>query len=209
MLTIDRVLEEVQRLPEDWHIGGTVTSATLQAIVKNVADLDVSHSMETGSGRTTLLFSHLSRDHKVFAVNDYGDTDTKSITAVQASPLFNGTTVEFIEGPTQRTLPQYQFKHAFQVACIDGPHGFPFPAIEYYYIYPHLEENALLILDDIHIPTIRHMFDFLKEDEMFALIEVVDTTAFFKRTSAPTFDPFLDGWWLQAYNKKRFPVAVG
>jgi hypothetical protein len=208
MLTIDRVLKEVQLLPEDWHIGGTVTSDTLQAIVKHVADLDVSHSMETGSGRTTLLFSHLSRDHKVFAVNDYGDTDTKSITAVQASPLFNRATVEFIEGPTQRTLPQYQFKHALQVACIDGPHGFPFPAMEYYYIYPHLEENSLLILDDIHIPTIRHMFDFLKEDEMFRLIEVVDTTAFFKRTSAPTFDPFLDGWWLQVYNKTRFPVPV-
>jgi hypothetical protein len=208
MSTIDRVLAEVQRLPEDWHKAGSVTSATLQAIVKHVANLEVLHSMETGSGRTTLLFSHLSRDHKVFAVNDYGDTDTKSITAVRASPLFNQATVEFIEGPTQRTLPQYQFEHALQVACIDGPHGFPFPALEYYYIYPHLEENSLLILDDIHIPTIRHIFDFLKEDEMFRLIEVVDTTAFFKRTSAPTFDPFLDGWWLQLYNKKRFPVAV-
>src|ERR1700687_1782516 len=147
MLTINQLLTEVQRLPEDWHKAGSVTSATLRAIVKHVAELDVLHSMETGSGRTTLLFSHLSRDHKVFAVNEYGDTDTKSITAVRASHLFNQATVEFIEGPTQRTLPQHRVEHARQLACIDGPHGFPFPALEYYYIYPHLEANSLLILD--------------------------------------------------------------
>jgi hypothetical protein len=36
---------------------------------------------------------------------------------------------------------------------------------------------------------------------------VVETAAFFGRTAAPLFDPYLDGWWLQGYNKKRFPLV--
>ena len=48
-----------------------------------------------------------------------------------------------------------------------------------YFVYPHLDTGAVLIIDDIHIPTIRRMFEFLAEDEMFELIEVVWDTAFF------------------------------
>jgi hypothetical protein len=65
-----------------------------------------------------------------------------------------------------------------------------------------LETAALLILDDIHIPTVHNLFEFLRRDVMFDLEEVVGTTAFFTRTSAPTFDPFGDGWWQQKYNAR-------
>src|ERR1700682_3267356 len=74
--------------------------------------------------------------------------------------------------------------------------------LEYYFLYPHLETGALLILDDIHIPTVHNLFQFLRRDAMFELDEIVQTTACFKRTSAPTFDPFGDGWWRQNYNAK-------
>jgi len=40
---------------------------------------------------------------------------------------------------------------------------------------------------------------------MFELIEVVGNTAFFRRTAAPTFDPFGDGWEGQLYNTKNSP----
>ncbi len=56
-------------------------------------------------------------------------------------------------------------------------------------------------MDDIHIPTIGHLFEFLKADDMFALLEVFGHTAFFRRTAAPTFPPTKDNWWLQNYNK--------
>ena len=32
---------------------------------------------------------------------------------------------------------------------IDGPHGYPFPEIEYFYFYPRLKPGALLVVDDI------------------------------------------------------------
>jgi hypothetical protein len=42
---------------------------------------------------------------------------------------------------------------------------------------------------------------------MFRLLDLVDTTAFFVRTQAPLFAPDGDGWWLQQYNKRRFPIG--
>src|SRR5262249_42290363 len=54
----------------------------------------------------------------------------------------------------------------------------------------------------IHIPTVHNLFRFLRRDAMFDLNEVIGTTAFFTRTSAPAFDPLGDGWWQQKYNAR-------
>ena len=200
----DELVQEIARLPQDWHLAGVMTEEVLRAIARYAARMEISASLETGSGKTTLLFSHLSREHKVFAVDD----GNRSITAVRESPLLNRATVEFIDGPTQLTLPRYAFTGKLQMALIDGPHGYPFPEMEYYYIYPLLDVGAVLIVDDIHIPTIRRLYEFLCEEEMFQLLEVVGNSAFFRRTSATMFSPLGDGWWEQKFNIKRFPVGV-
>ena len=178
------------------HSAGTFSSRTFEAIARAARRLQVCNSVETGSGASTLLFSHVSEHHTVFAL----DAGSGSITNVRRSSLLRQHVVTFVDGPTQITLPQHRFTEKLQAALIDGPHGYPFPDLEYYYLYPHLETGALLILDDIHIPTVHNLFQFLRRDAMFDLNEVVQTTAFFVRTSAPTFDPFGDSWWQQKYN---------
>ena len=204
MADIHEILNRVEELPHDWHICGSMSRQCLRAIVRIAGGRTIHHSAETGSGKTTLLFSHMSDDHKVFSLDDLHGSINNSISCVKHSALFNAAAVEWIEGPTQRTLPKYDFQHKLQLALIDGPHGYPFPDLEYYYLYPHLDEGALLIVDDINIPTIGHLLDFLKEEEMFRLREVVDKTAFFERTAAPLFDPYCDGWWEQKYNSRRY-----
>jgi hypothetical protein len=178
-------------------VGGYAWPRVLRAIARHLRDVDVQHSVETGSGSTTLLFSRLSKDHTVFAVDGGG-----YLTKVRASVLLDPSTTRFIEGYTQITLPAYRFEQKIQVALLDGPHAFPFPALEYYYIHPHLCEGALLILDDIHIPSVHDFFRFLKADAMFRLIEVVERTAFFQRTSSPLFNLVGDDWEHQGYNRE-------
>jgi hypothetical protein len=207
MADIQEILNQVEQLPHDWHICGSMSKRCLQAIVRIAGGRKIQHSVETGSGKTTLLFSHLSADHKVFSVDNISGFANNSISVVKGSTLLNAANVEWIEGPSQRTLPMYRFQRKLQLALIDGPHGYPFPDLEYYYLYPHLDEGALLIVDDINIPTIGHLFDFLKEEDMFRLLEVVDKTAFFERTAAPLFDPFTDGWYEQKYNVRRYQAA--
>lgn len=191
------LIDEIIQLPVHWHDSGSLRTPVLEAILRNCSSLNISHSLETGAGKSTLLFSHLSPHHLVFALDVTGKG---SVSQTMRSNLLNNASLELIEGPTQKTLPAYQFDNQLQVALLDGPHAYPFPDLEYYYIYPHLSSGALLIIDDIHIPTVRNLFKFCRADDMFDLIEVVRETAFFRRTESPTFYPFGDGWMKQKYN---------
>lgn len=194
------IIDLIEQITQSYfHPGGMVSKRALKAIIKNCG-MNILSSAETGSGLTTLLFSHISQNHKVFAVDD-----GQSISSVRSSSLFKVANVEFIEKPTQLSLPRYEFKDKFDAVLIDGPHGYPFPDMEYYYFYPHIKEGGILIIDDINIPTIHNLFRFLKDEDMFEFIELEGYTAFFKRTAAPLFDPYGDGWVLQKYNKKRVP----
>ena len=203
---ISALIDEIAKLPNDWHKAGTVSLKVLQKIAQYADQLGTIHnSVETGSGKTTLLFSHISSNHLVFAK----DMGTGSITQVKASPLFNAKNVTFVEGSTQVTVPNHRFNHKVQIALIDGPHGYPFPDIEYYYFCPLLETGGYLVIDDIKIPSIKRMFDIIKSDAMFSLVEVVDNnTAFFRRSEATLIDPQDDDWTLQGFNKPYAEIIL-
>jgi hypothetical protein len=162
--------------------------------------------METGCGKTTILLSNLSAHHHTFAYDDR-EFENSSVAYYSNCPFYRAERTTAVFGPTQQTLPQFKFNQPIDVALLDGPHGYPFPELEYYYVYPNLRTGALLVLDDIHIPTINRLHTFLAEDDMFNLVHVERTTAFFVRTAAPPFFPLGDGWELQAFNKARFPIT--
>jgi hypothetical protein len=201
-------LAEIAALPADWPLAGSVRPDVLARLATHLTALGpIARSAETGTGRTTLLLSHHSRRHVVFSADDAGRGD--SLASVRASRLLCGERTEFVIGPTQRTLPVWRPDGPLQVVLLDGPHGFPFPQLEYYFLYPHLAAGGLLVLDDIQIRAVNDLFRFLRTDPMFALVEVVHTTAFFRRTDAPTFDPLGDGWWRQPYNVRVLPPLAG
>ncbi len=132
---------------------------------------------------------------------NYGD----SITQVRKSSLFNAASTTFVEGPTQRTLARYDFAHRHQLVLIDGPHGYPFPDAEYCSLYPTIDVGGLLIVDDILIPSVGRMFEIIRAEDMFELLEIVNgNTAFFRRTNARLIDPEGDDWWLQGYNRSYY-----
>ncbi len=200
------VVTAIAALPEDWHGAGSVTRNVLEAIMRHATAIGpIRRSAETGCGKTTLLLSHLSGDHTVFAV-DAG----RSISLAKASPILKAGTTSFVEGPTQRTLPAHKFEHLHQLVLLDGPHGYPFPDLEYFFFYPTIETGGLLILDDLKIPSIGRMFDIVKEEAMFEVLDVVDrNTAFLRRTSAESIDPETDSWWLQGYNRPYYEEILG
>jgi hypothetical protein len=198
---LDAVIDQISRLPENWHGAGQVHASTLRVILKHARRIGpISHTAETGSGITTLFFSHLSPHHITFAL-DHG----QSISNVRNNALFRSERVTFIEGPSQATLPAYRFEHKLQIALLDGPHGYPFPDLEYYYFYPQMETGGLLLIDDIKIPSVHRMFEIVKADAMFRLLDVAgENLAVFQRTDAPLCDPLSDSWWLQGYNARYY-----
>ena len=197
---IDDILEyERQHGPQ---AAGTVGEGVLRKIVE-LSPKPLRYSAETGTGKTTVLLSHLADHHLCFTLDDRG-VPRGSLDFVQNCPQLRSDKITFVIGPTQRTLPSYRFSHMIDLALIDGAHGYPFPEMDYYFLYPHLRAGALLIVDDIQIPTIRRLAEFLSEDEMFEQIHVEGNTAFFRRTTAETFDPEADGWFIQRFNTNRY-----
>lgn len=199
-----RLLDDLVAAAQDLNPGDNLSPRVLRAIARHAAARPVLRSAETGAGGSTLLLSQISGHHTAFAI----EGDNRIVTRVKASVFFREGTTGIVEGPTQATLPGYRFDGPLDAVLIDGPHAFPFPQLEYYYLYPHIAENGLLVLDDIHIRTIHELHRFLRRDEMFDVLEVVGRTAFYRRTSAPVFDPLGDGWWRQAYNRKRLARYV-
>lgn len=197
------ILARIGALPADWPLAGSLRPAVLARIA---AHGPFRCSAETGTGKSTLLLSHLSDEHTVFTLDDAGQGE--SLAAVRASPLLRAEHVSFVVGPSQRTLVAHRFR-SLDLALIDGAHGFPAPQLDYYHLYPHLAPGALLVVDDVHIRSVNDLFRFLRVDAMFTLLEVVETTALFRRTDAPAFDPLGDGWWLQRYNDLRLPPLAG
>ncbi len=191
------LIEALVSIAPGLHGSGTFSPGALRALARYALSMGrIENSVETGSGVSTLLFSNVSERHVTFTV----DSGTGSLENVRSSPFFRPEQVEVVEGPSQLTLPRYQFERRFQFALIDGPHGYPFPDLEYYYFYPHIEPGGILVVDDTQIPTIRNLMEFLKADDMWKFEEVVEATAFFRRTDAPVFCPLADGWWEQKYN---------
>jgi len=201
------VVRRIAALPRDWPRAGSFQPWVFERLIHHAGERPVRASAETGTGRSTLLFSHLSARHLVFTKDDRGAGD--SLADVQASDLLRREAVEFVLGPTQETLPSHCFADPLQLVLIDGPHAFPCPQLEYHFLAPHLETDGLLVVDDLHLRSVNDLFRFLRADAMFRLLEVAKTTAFFRRTEAPAPDPSADGWWLQRYNQRRWPPPAG
>jgi hypothetical protein len=202
-MDLDAIARSIAGLPSDWHAAGTLGGEVILAIYEMLRERGLTgrFSAETGCGKSTLLLSHLSERHHCFAAGSADD----SLGRVTQSPLLKQDAVEFIVGPSQVTLPNYRFREPLALALIDGAHGYPFPELDYYQLYQRVESGGLLILDDIHIPTITHLYHVLREDPMWEPVREIGYTAFLVRTDAPLFDPTADGWWLQPYNMRRFP----
>jgi predicted O-methyltransferase YrrM len=207
LMTEPNILEAIRSLPPNWHQSGSLNFAVVEYLYRCAEGAQ--ETAETGCGKSTLALSNASRRHLVFALDVMpGDNPERhSLAMVRDSPLFQRDSCEFVLGPTQKTLPCFDFARTFDLVLLDGPHGYPFPELEYFFFYPHIRPGGWLVIDDIHIPTIAHMVDVLKSDAMFQMDRVIRTTAFLRRTTAPTFPPTGDGWWEQNYNT-RFGVAL-
>lgn len=184
------------------HHAGTFSTEVLKRL-EHYLPTTAGASAETGCGKSTILFSNVSKNHKVFALDDRHLGENSSANYFLSCPLSVLPHIETVWGPTQKTLPTYSNHASYDFVMIDGPHGYPFPELEYYFFYPHICPGGLLIVDDLNIPTIGRLADFLVEDDMFEICDILQTTGIFRRTDSPVFDPYGDGWWEQKYNRRR------
>jgi precorrin-6B methylase 2 len=150
---------------------------------------------ETGCGGSTIILSHASEHHTAFAV----EGSEKTISELRKRSDLLGDRVTFVEGETKDTLPGYTFDGELDLVLLDGPHAYPLPQLEYAYLFQRIRQGGWLVIDDIQIPSVHELFEFLQQESSVALEEVAVRTAFFRRISVIEARP--DGWELQRINR--------
>jgi FkbM family methyltransferase len=204
---IDRILEYQSKL--GIHRAGSLVGETLERLewyVRNSSDGSAPRTIETGCGASTIVFAQYAAQHTAYCYDDR-QFDASSVSYAQNFPGFRNECVQWIFGPTQRTVLSQPTPDSVDLILLDGPHGYPFPELEYFALVNSLRPGGILVVDDIHIPTIEHLYEFLVQDDAFVRQEVSATTAYFRRTESPSFDMESDGWWLQRYNVQAYPAV--
>lgn len=202
-MSTSQIVKSICSLPVKWNPSGSLNIKVIERLFRCAEGAQ--NTAETGCGKSTLALSHAAQRHLVFACGPFPNDDPEehSLNKVRRSELLRSEACEFVIGTTQTSLPAFHFDRQFDLVLLDGPHGFPFPELEYFYFYPHIRKSGWLVIDDVQIPTVAKMMDILKKDRMFSLEFVVCSTAFFRRTEHPTFPPNGDGWWQQGFNRRH------
>jgi len=172
-----------------WSIGDETKNFLYQKVNKDTK------SIETGIGYSTLIFAERGSNHTVCFPNPKVKDRIESY-AQEADVSLKK--INFVIGLSQFTLPN--IKERFNFALIDGEHMFPCPTIDFYYINNLLDVDAFLVIDDLQIPAVRILYDFLIVSQKWSIVDIFDQQrcCAFKKLSHDQNE-----WWgNQEYNKK-------
>ncbi|HEX6896275.1 MAG TPA: class I SAM-dependent methyltransferase [Bryobacteraceae bacterium] len=166
--------------------------AALEAIVQRGP---FQRTAETGCGGSTIVLSHASAQHTAFAV----EGQDRTISELRKHTDLLAARVQFVDGETKQTLPRHEWQGDLDLVLLDGPHAYPLPQLEFTYLFPRIKTGGWLAIDDIQIPSVYELFEFLQKEPCVALEDVKVRTAFFRKISAAK--PELDGWASQGMNR--------
>jgi hypothetical protein len=89
--SLEEICVRIAEIAPSLQSAGTLSRRAFEALFRHATKRRIDHSAETGAGATTLLLSHLSKNHTVFALDAGG-----SITNVRCSGLLNHAVVAFV-----------------------------------------------------------------------------------------------------------------
>jgi hypothetical protein len=193
---IDRLVDEVPA----FHSGGSKTwnamPATLEVIQQRVGPGDV--TVETGAGASTVVFAAMGALHT--AISPFGD-EHRRIADYGREVDIDMSNVSFAEGRSCDILPTLDAPK-LDAAFIDGMHSFPHPIVDFHFIEERMRLGGLLLLDDLPIPAVGVLAQFLDGSPTWQRLDIVDGRAgvYQKRAEADRED----NWRRQPFNR-RYP----
>ena len=152
-------------------------------------------SLETGCGYSTCVFALTGSDHT--CVTPAQDETRRVADYCQENGIVTDR-VSFLIGKSQNVLPTLVDDRPLDLVYIDGTHRFPYPCLDWVYTEARLRLGGALLVDDVRIPTVRILHDFLIAETNWQLDAYIGDTAVFKKTAeADRTTDFLS----QSYNR--------
>ena len=157
-------------------------------------------TLETGCGLSTALFALRSAAHtcivpsreEVELLRDWGK---------KHSITFDN--VEFIVDFSQNVLPNLK-REELDLVLVDGGHGFPIPALDWFYTAPMLKRGGVMVIDDVQIWTGLELQRFLAKERAWQSTRRFTRTRAFRKID----DDHAKDWRFQpyVYGKSRLPI---
>jgi|GEM_PF-937830 len=180
---------------KSWNSGGFSKTHLSYFInlAESISDCEV---IETGSGNSTIAFL-LARPKRIDSISP----DFELWSRIQDYCTLHHiptNRLNSIKAKSEWALPSLALeKNHYDIGLIDGCHGWPTSFIDLYYIYFMLSENGYLIIDDIHLHSIKEMANFLlSETDKFELVVNLGKTLVFRKL---TNEVELGEWGQQKY----------
>lgn len=143
---------------------------TLRALDEIVEPGDV--TLETGAGASTVVFAAAKSKH--IAVSP-APAEHERIRSYCSEVGIDTSGVEFVPDTSDVVLPR--LTTALDVAFVDGNHSFPHPVVDFHYISRLLRVGGYLVLDDVPIPSVGVVHEFLLDDPSWQLSSMLDDRA--------------------------------
>jgi len=172
-----------------------LNSASLDFIFSNIRS--EFFTLETGCGLSTLVFALTGCNHIAIVPNQKHIDETLTVAKKFGVNL---DSVTFIQQRSESYLPTLVPTHKFNTILIDGGHAFPIPIIDWYYTQGYLKKMGFLIIDDVHLKSVRILFDFLILQPEWQKVEQHRKTVFFQKIEDVYHDYEWDFWKTQPFN---------
>jgi predicted O-methyltransferase YrrM len=186
------------------HAGRTLT----WGISREVADLLHEHAspgsvtLETGSGRSTLVLLHAGVARHI-AIQPDAD-EFAAIRQFCEAHAISTDPLESIVARSQDYLPRATLPR-LDIVLIDGAHAFPHPFLDWYFTAAALKPGGLLIIDDVQIATGAILADYLTAEPCWQLVTRTNRFAAFHKTGEGLDAP--QDWKAQPYLVANYPTA--
>lgn len=126
-----------------------------------------STSLETGCGISTLVFAIGKSSHTAITPNR---SEIEAVSRYALSHSISLDSVNFVNEASETYLPKVMESEPLDFVLVDGRHAFPWPAIDYFYASPRIRNDGIIVVDDIMIPSVKVLVDFLAKDANWTLI---------------------------------------
>ena len=119
------------------------------------------HTLETGSGLSTLIFLERGAWHVAITPNA---EESVQIKRWAVEHQVDASRLTFVPLASENHLPNAHYEN-LDCVLIDGKHAFPWPILDWFFTARMLRRGGLMILDDIDLWPVRLLADFLASEK--------------------------------------------
>jgi hypothetical protein len=144
-------------------------------------------TLETGCGGSTVVFAARGARHVAITPAAY---EHDAVRAYCAQHAISTAALSFLTAPSDEALLREWTPEPLDLVLVDGAHGFPFPALDWYLTARHLRPGGLVVLDDAFLPSVHVVVRFLRSNPSWRMEKPLGyrTVAFRKVADELSYD---------------------